>query len=794
MLRAPIRLLLSLGLAIAALLAVSSTTAAAPTPCADLSIVQMSVEPTLPIEGISATVRIVIRNNGTCTTEGFVVQWKSDRNAPTGPSQPVTELGPGATTTVAFQFAFPRDGNFLTVVNVDTANTVRETNEVNNLEILPVTVVPATVDLVITDGRGGGFKVEDIAEPGENPVRGRPARATIVVKNLGNSPSDEFRVEWRPAPLAAPLVKQINSLDAGASTTVTFDHTYIAQGDMQSTARVDTTGRVREINELNNSKTITVTVEPPLPDLIITGVEVDPTQVVQGTPATAKVTVKNVGNNPAGAFRVEWKPAPLAAPLSIQVNSLGVKQSTTVSFNHTYLMPGAFKTVASVDTLRRVPEINEDNNSFPLQVTVGPATIDLVITALSVTPPIPTQGEPATVNITVKNQGNTAADEFLVDWNPDTTGLISPSPSTLSKQVEGLGPGQSTVVSFVFSYQQFGNFRTLARVDAFNNIRETNEANNLDILNLSVAPAPIDLVITSFVINPASPVRAVEASATIVVRNAGPFPANNFAVQWKLRDGDNFGPTAFVNGLNPGESRTLTLDGTYFQVGTFTSVAIVDVFNTVIEPGGRENNNTATRSVTVQKQRATLEVKLKSVFVFNDLDNEVLGDTAPAVFDFGVLNPRNRDQECTLNLPVKNQTIKGFACKNLDPDARTDDNSSRTFNEIINVTLEEFEPLVTFVSALDEDNLAIDEYLGLAPFVSFPPAYRTVGEVTVDGRLGDSECSNARCFTATFAIRVIDSNVPATSAAAQGTPTVAAGEVEALLAPIEEAIRAGSQP
>ena len=206
------------------------------------------------------------------------------------------------------------------------------------------------------------------------------------------------------------------------------------------------------------------------------------------------------------------------------------------------------------------------------------------MTSTTIAPATPTQGETATVNVTVKNQGNTRADQFVVSWNPDTTGLITPSPSTLTKQVEGLGPGASTTVQFPFSYQQAGNFRSTSNVDAFNNVMETNEANNLDILNVTVNPAPIDLIITSFSI-PESAVRATDVNASITVKNNGPFPANNFAVQWKLRDGDNSGPLAFINGLNPGESRTVQLQGTYFQAGTFTSQAIVDVFNTVVRDG-----------------------------------------------------------------------------------------------------------------------------------------------------------------------------------------------------------------
>ena len=76
-------------------------------------------------------------------------------------------------------------------------------------------------------------------------------------------------------------------------------------------------------------------------------------------------------------------------------------------------------------------------------------------------------------------------------------------------------------MQFPFSYQQAGNFRSTSNVDAFNNVMETNEANNLDILNVTVNPAPIDLIITSFSI-PESAVRATDVNASITVKNNGP--------------------------------------------------------------------------------------------------------------------------------------------------------------------------------------------------------------------------------------------------------------------------------
>ena len=131
-------------------LAVVSSVSAAPTPCADLAITGFSTSPATPIEGHLTTISITVKNQGTCSTNtDFVVQWKQTQFAATGPSTTLGPLVPGASATANLTYTFPKDGNFLSLVNVDTYKAVSETNEVNNLAIKSVSVIPATTDLQI---------------------------------------------------------------------------------------------------------------------------------------------------------------------------------------------------------------------------------------------------------------------------------------------------------------------------------------------------------------------------------------------------------------------------------------------------------------------------------------------------------------------------------------------------------------------------------------------------------------------------------------------------------------------
>jgi subtilase family serine protease len=726
------------------------TAAHAQTPCADLSVTGFSVSPSQPVQRQPATFAITIRNSGTCAANGFVVQWKTDPFAPSGPSTPVVGLAANASTTVTFDFAFLTPGNFETIAIVDTANSVEETNEANNLAILPVTVVAATVDLVVTS----------LVTIPARPVRGRVATGRITVANNGNSAASAFVVSWQPWPFAAALAREVAGLGAGQSTVVDFDFTFPLEGAWLSTVTVDSTGAVLETNEFNNTLVTTVNVDPPLADLIVSTVTINPTSPAAGQATTATITVTNVGNTAATEFRVQWQPWFLAPALSTQVNGLAAGASATVALTYTFPFPGSFSGTVTVDPELRVPELNEFNNTFQTQVVVAPNTVDLVIDNVVITPASPTQGAPATVDITIRNAGNTAAGPFVVEWNPDAFFIITPGPSTVSQQVNGLGAGATTTVRFTFSYPKAGNFSTVALVDAFNNVSETNEANNRFVRAVTVQPAPIDLVISSFTIEPASPVRGVAATARITVVNNGPIAAGPFFVEWRLHQNDTlFNPLAFVNGLNAGESKTVTLQGTYFDTGTFTTTATVDVFNAVVEPGpGAEANNTVTRSVTVVPQQTTLRVTLTSLRSFADGDEGLAGTGEWDPIVVGVFDP-------TANCSVLGQTIAMVRCFTFS-DNDVDDNSQVDLpaNPFIDVTLQDFTPLAAAVIVLEDDPLA-KQFLGFATLVSFPPAYRTLGTQTIDGQQGD--CATApRCFQAMLRTDVLSSNVPGGSAIA----------------------------
>jgi subtilase family serine protease len=747
-----------------------------PPPCADLVITGFTISPALPVVGLNAQIDVTVLNQGTCASLSFVVQWRSSILAPNGPTTFVPGLAAGAATTVSFQYAFPDPGNFTTVAVADSDDTVSEFNESNNLAIRSVSVLAEGVDLQITD-----FKVEPApgvpASIPPLPVAGRLTRATITVKNQGNVPVGDFWLQWKPTLLAPPLARQVNGLGPGGATTLTFDYTYPAAGQFTSLATVDPTDKVQEGNELNNTETLTVVVERQLPDLEIRALTISPAQPVRGIKATAALLVRNRGNTAAGSFILKWTPRPGAAALARQINALDVGQSTLVTFDHTYTVAGTFNSEAVVDSTDTTLELDEDNNSRTLAVTVVPDTIDLVITAMTVRagpPGLACQPEPqivepelvqgANVNIciTVGNDGNAPAGPFLVEWNPDTLGLITPSPSTLSRQINSLGAGQSVDVPFDFVYHQSGNFRTVAKVDPFDNVAEVNEDNNLHIVNVVVRPAPIDLVITAFSISPASPVRGSKATATITVRNLGTYPTGSFYVQWKPTGKDaRTGKLARVDGLNafgqPNDSMTVQLDAAFQVAGPYTSWAKVDVSDQIIETN--ELNNEATLNLTVQPRQTTLNVVFNTVHVFNAFEDGV-DDNGEWEMLLAVVDP-NATGQChvTLDLDITDVEINedGLRCTTFG-DGAVENGDNLSANRTIQLTLVESAPLIFGVIGFEADPTSGPEQAGYAFQVWSAADYRGVGQRTAVGQ--GCECCDGRCYDLTYTVQIVSEPPP----------------------------------
>ncbi len=768
---------------------VASEASAAATPCADLQIANVAFSPTEPVAGQAATVAVTITNAGTCAAGGFVTQFSTAQFGPVGASDSIGGLAAGASTTLDLPYTFEKAGNFQTIVQVNTSRSVSETNYANDLAIAPVTVLPAQVSLAITH-----FSIAPVTpNPTGAVVVGQPATATFVITNSGDAPAGPFDVQWTPFFLARSLTQPVTGLAPGASTTVTITYTFPFTGTVTGSAVV-----INSATHFAESKTATLqtVVEPDLPNLAVAtgGIKMTPAPV--GSQSTLSVTIVNNGNADAGNFVVSWQPWFLATPESQQVSGLAEGQSTTVTFTYDFPFAGTFSGTVTLNSTNSIAEVTKKDDTAATSFAIPAATVDLTVTGLAINPSSPTQGAPATVTVTVQNLGNSPSGTFMTSWNPDAFGIIVPGNQTLSRQMPSLAPGASTDVTFSFTYPQPGNFRSVADVQTLGGVVDTNPSNNERLLNVTVQPAQLDLVFSSPTItfNPPSPVSGNKATATVSVVNNGPIASGPFAVELQPQAG-GFPQFQFINGLNVGESRTLTFNVEYFTTGTFTATATVDPFNEVVRSAAAKAQDVINQSVKVVPPSATLNVTLDHLHVINNLeanDNpclEIDGDELPdcgsgewdniryLVFDPG----GSCDFTIDANALHIHQTIKDVACMN-SSDGSVNNGDDIGIHQTIQVTLVGGTPLIAAAAAVESDIL-IPDFAGVATFVSTRPKYLSLSglqqvpgvactEIPTSGK--PSPINGGHCFDAFYGVSVV--SVVGDPPAAPSAASVAAAE------------------
>ena len=158
-----------------------------------------------------------------------------------------------------------------------------------------------------------------------------------------------------------------------------------------------------------------------------------------------------------------------------------------------------------------------------------------------------------------------------------------PGEQTETQETESLEPGEEPNADFTFVYPKAGNYRSIADVNAFNTVKETNTANNEEILNVTVNPAKIDLVFNGPITPNPDPMHFKEpGTETVKVRNNGPIATGSFAVQLEPKE-KAAKLTKTVPGLNVGEETTLTYPVTYTKSGSYTATAVIDPFDQVVK-------------------------------------------------------------------------------------------------------------------------------------------------------------------------------------------------------------------
>ena len=220
-----------------------------------------------------------------------------------------------------------------------------------------------------------------------------------------------------------------------------------------------------------------------LPDLTVTDIST-PSQIAVQQPFNVDVKVKNIGNKPAGSFKVGiYVDNDKIAEQT--VNSLDIDEEVQLTFSITVNQPGNHVIKAVADIYNEVEEISEANNEASVLRYV--AAPDLTITKLEVSPQLNViVGRSVTITATVANLGEISASNIRV---LATVKLNNETQYSEERRVT-LAPQQSTELTFTFTPVKNGTHVIEVIIDPDSRFIEHSENNNAATASIEVGGLP----------------------------------------------------------------------------------------------------------------------------------------------------------------------------------------------------------------------------------------------------------------------------------------------------------------
>jgi hypothetical protein len=491
-------------------------------------------------------------------------------------------------------------------------------------------------DLQIT-----GVTIAPTAPSQTTLISGQPAKIEVGVKNAGSCAAGGFVVRFMTTKNSFTVVSgSIASLGVGKSTTLTLAYSFPKAGNFDTEVQLNPKREVPETNYANDIALKAITVVAASAKFVITHfsiASVDPTNaVVAGRPAVATVTVENVGNVAAGAFKVKWTPLTFATSLTQSVSAgLAPGKSETVQLSYTYTSSGTETATAAVVASGGTIALA----SSTLETVVEPQLANLRIVRVLA----PSEGfatRSSTQQVEIENDGNAAAGHFIVQWSPGTGQTLQ------QQQVNGLAEGAKTILTFSYVYPKPGTYEGLITLDPTKLVKELFTTEKTAKTLLVIAEGTVDLTVTSVHVEAIAPGPVIQETPTLVtvkVRNQGNVESPSFVTQWNpdslgISGSGTQSVTEETGPLAPETERTITFVFTYPKPGNYRGVAEVNPKRVVKESNYANNTQ-------------FVEVGVEPLPIALDFSTGIEVSSANISADAGRLYP---GEEATESFTVKN--------------------------------------------------------------------------------------------------------------------------------------------
>lgn len=335
---------------------------------ADLVVSALNSNASSYSAGDPITITATITNQGIRSAGSFNVALTSGDLATQTKS--VSSLAAGTSTTVSFSYTAARyssDKSITVTAMADSGGVIAESNENNNTRLASFVVkkyAPPLPDLIVSALTSD----KALYEPGDTVT------ISATVKNIGTGSASATTVRLT-VPGIATLSKSIFPLDVGASQTVQFTWTApvsLTDQNITVTAFVDPDNLITESNEANNTRTTTVVINAPPPDIEVTDSTI--TDWYAGTEVTVSATVRNRTAQPIPSVAVTLTVGTTTATEYIPINGNG---SNLAVFRITVPAAGSYTARITADPNGVLNETIKGNNTLTkdIQVTAVPSCL-----------------------------------------------------------------------------------------------------------------------------------------------------------------------------------------------------------------------------------------------------------------------------------------------------------------------------------------------------------------------------------------------------------------------------------
>ncbi|MCC6167020.1 MAG: S8 family serine peptidase [Caldilineaceae bacterium] len=568
-----------------------------------------------PAPGEPVTVTATILNNGNAEAANVVVQFvdATDNGAiPIAANQVISSIPPGGAAVA--QIVYPTEGRFgdhKVQVIVDPNNLVVESDENDNRAMATLTVQkPAAANLVIRSAQIGF----------DPPEAGTEGTVTVfaTVLNDGDAPAGQVLVQFLDVTDggSTPIgeMQTLPGIAPGGSGVVQVDYAVPPGGDRKIQVVVDPNNTIPESSESDNSATATLKRSASSQaNLVITAgnISFSPATPTAGDTVTIRAVILNSGAADAQDIVVQFSDATDSSSLPIGphqvIASIPAGSSAEVQVTYTTQGKAGSRTIAvAVDPNNFIPESRETDNSAKAELEVmATAMPNLVVVGgnINLSPPAPTQGEPATIRAVILNHGALEARDVVVQFMDVTTGGTQPigTPQTIARIL----PGSGATVQVAYNTSGKQGERTIqVTADPNNFIVESDETDNRAVKSFTLgAPPAANLVMlaSNIEFEPAEPRDGDLVTVRATVMNNGTAAALDIVVRFEdVTDGaaQPIDKQRLIDSLLPGESATVQITyDTTDKAGERRIQVVVDPANTIAESDEQDNSAIALLTV-----------------------------------------------------------------------------------------------------------------------------------------------------------------------------------------------------